>query len=38
MSPAGRTGTVAAAVGAPWLVLLHWLAILWERRRKRRSG
>ncbi len=37
MSPAGRTGMVAAAMGAPWLVVLHGLGVLWERRRKRRS-
>ena len=36
MSPAGRTGTVAAALGAPWLVLLQGLGILWARRRRRR--
>jgi preprotein translocase subunit SecA len=36
MSPAGRTGMVAAAMGAPWLVLLHGLGVLWERRRRRR--
>jgi len=35
MSPAGRTGMVPAAVGAPWLVLLHGLGVLWERRRRR---
>ncbi len=35
MSPAGRTGMVAAAMGAPWLVLLHGLGVLWERRRRR---
>jgi preprotein translocase subunit SecA len=34
MSPAGRTGTVAAAMGAPWLVLLHGLGVFWERRRR----
>jgi hypothetical protein len=38
LSPAARTATVAAAIGAPWLVLLQWLAVLWERRRKRRAG
>ena len=38
LSPAGRTGMVAAAMGAPWLVLLHWLGILWERRQRRRQG
>jgi preprotein translocase subunit SecA len=32
-SPGGRTGMVAAALGAPWLVLLHGLGVLWERRR-----
>ncbi len=36
MSPAGRTGMVAAALGAPWLVLLHGLGVLWERQRRRR--
>jgi preprotein translocase subunit SecA len=36
MSPAGRTGMVAAALGAPWLVLLHGLGVFWERRRRRR--
>jgi preprotein translocase subunit SecA len=35
LSPLGRTATVAAAIGAPWLVLLQWLGILWERRRRR---
>jgi preprotein translocase subunit SecA len=35
MSPAGRTGMVAAALGAPWLVLLHGLGVFWERRRRR---
>jgi preprotein translocase subunit SecA len=35
MSPAGRTGMVAAAMGAPWLVLLHGLGVLWDRRRRR---
>jgi len=35
MSPAGRTGMVAAALGAPWLVLLHGLGVLLERRRRR---
>ncbi len=35
MSPAGRTGMVAAAMGAPWLVLLHGLGVFWERRRRR---
>ncbi len=34
MSPAGRTGMVAAALGAPWLVVLHGLGVLWERRRR----
>jgi preprotein translocase subunit SecA len=34
LSPAGRTGTLAAAVGMPWLVLLQGLGILWERRRR----
>jgi preprotein translocase subunit SecA len=37
MSPAGRTGMVAAAMGAPWLVLLHGLGVFWERRRRRRG-
>ena len=36
-SPAGRTGMVAAAMGAPWLVLLHGLGVFWERRRRRKS-
>jgi preprotein translocase subunit SecA len=36
MSPAGRTGMVAAALGAPWLVVLHGLGVLWERHRRRR--
>jgi preprotein translocase subunit SecA len=36
LSPLGRTGMTAAAVGMPWLVLLHWLGVLWERRRRRR--
>jgi preprotein translocase subunit SecA len=35
LTPAGRTGMVAAAMGAPWLVLLHGLGVLWERRRRR---
>ena len=35
MSPAARTGMVAAAMGAPWLVLLHGLGVFWERRRRR---
>jgi preprotein translocase subunit SecA len=34
-SPGGRTGMVAAALGAPWLVLLHGLGVFWERRRRR---
>ncbi len=38
LSPLGRTGMVAAAVGAPWLVLLHWLGVLWERRRRQRAA
>jgi preprotein translocase subunit SecA len=36
MSPAGRTGMVAAALGAPWLVVLHGLGVLWERHRRPR--
>ena len=36
LSPAGRTGMVAAALGAPWLVILHGLGVLWERRRRRK--
>jgi len=36
MSPAGRTGMAAAAVGVPWLVALHGLAVFWERRRRKR--
>ena len=35
MSPAGRTGMLAAAVGVPWLVLLQGLGVLWKRRRRR---
>lgn len=35
ISPAGRTGTLAAAAGVPWLVLLQGLGVLWERRRRR---
>jgi len=35
MGPVGRTGMVAAALGAPWLVLLHGLGVFWERRRRR---
>jgi preprotein translocase subunit SecA len=38
LNPLGRTGMVAAAVGAPWLVLLHWLSVLWQRRRARRAA
>jgi preprotein translocase subunit SecA len=38
LTPAGRTGMVAAAMGAPWLVLLHGLGVFWERRRRRRQG
>jgi preprotein translocase subunit SecA len=38
LSPLGRTATVAAAIGAPWLVLLQCLGILWERRRRRRAA
>ena len=37
LSPAGRTGMVALALGAPWLVLLHGLGVFWERRRRRAS-
>ena len=37
LSPEGRVGMVAAAFGMPWLVLLHGAAVLWERRRRRRS-
>lgn len=36
MSPVGRTSMTAAAMGAPWLVLLHGLGVFWERRRRRR--
>ncbi len=36
-SPAGRTGMAAAAMGAPWLVLLHGLGVFWERRRRRKG-
>jgi preprotein translocase subunit SecA len=35
-SPEGRIGMVAAAVGVPWLVLLHGATVLWGRRKKRR--
>jgi preprotein translocase subunit SecA len=35
LSPAGRTGMVAAAMGAPWLVLLQGLGVFWKRRRRR---
>jgi preprotein translocase subunit SecA len=35
LSPGGRTGMVAAALGAPWLVALHGLGVLWERRRRK---
>ena len=37
LSPAGRVGSVAAAAGAPWLVLLQGLSVFWERRRRRKS-
>jgi preprotein translocase subunit SecA len=37
LTPAGRTGMVAAAMGAPWLVLLHGLGVLWERSRRHRT-
>jgi preprotein translocase subunit SecA len=37
MSPAGRIGSVAAAAGAPWLVLLQGLGVFWERRRRRKG-
>jgi preprotein translocase subunit SecA len=36
-SPEGRVGMVAAAVGVPWLVLLHGAAVLWGRRKKGRG-
>jgi preprotein translocase subunit SecA len=32
--PAGRVGSVAAAAGAPWLVLLQGFAVFRERRRR----
>ena len=35
LGPEGRVGMVAAAMGMPWLVLLHGAAVLWERRRRR---
>jgi preprotein translocase subunit SecA len=35
--PAGRIGSVAAAAGAPWLVLLQGLAVFWGRRRRRKG-
>jgi preprotein translocase subunit SecA len=35
--PAGRIGSVAAAAGAPWLVLLQGLSVFWERRRRRKG-
>ena len=35
--PAGRIGSVAAAAGAPWLVLLQGLGVFWERRRRRKG-
>ena len=35
--PAGRIGSVAAAAGAPWLVLLQGLAVFWGRRRRRKA-
>jgi preprotein translocase subunit SecA len=37
LSPVGRIGSVAAAAGAPWLVLLQGLGIFWERRRRRKG-
>ena len=33
----GRIGSVAAAAGAPWLVLLQGLGVFWERRRRRKG-
>jgi len=35
LGPEGRVGMVAAALGMPWLVLLHGAAVLWGRRKKR---
>ncbi len=35
LGPVGRTGMVAAAVGVPWLALLHGLVVLWQRRRQK---
>jgi preprotein translocase subunit SecA len=35
VSPLGRTGMAAASLGAPWLVLLHGVTVLWARRRRR---
>jgi preprotein translocase subunit SecA len=35
LSPLGHTTMVAASVMMPWLVVLHWLGVLWERRKRR---
>ena len=37
LSPAGRIGSVAAAAGAPWLVLLQGLSVFWKRRSRRKA-
>jgi len=37
LSPAGRVGSMAAAAGAPWLVLLQGLSVFWERRHRRKG-
>ena len=37
LSPAGRIGSVAAAAGAPWLVLLQGLSVFWKRRSRRKG-
>jgi hypothetical protein len=33
--PAARTAMLYASVAMPWLVVLHWLSVLWQRRRRR---
>jgi preprotein translocase subunit SecA len=38
VSPVGRTAMLAASVGMPWLVLLHGLGVLLDRRRRRRGS
>jgi preprotein translocase subunit SecA len=37
LSPLGRTGMLAAAVGVPWLALLHGAGVLWARRKRQRA-